>query len=176
MIKKAKQFALEKHKGQKRKFSSEDYSEHPLRVAEIVKKYKKSHKINELVCAALLHDTLENTNTKESELRELFGDLVASLVKDLSSNKEEIKKTSKKEYLSKKMSHVMSSWALVIKLADRLDNINSSKKIESLNEESNKFSNKYYDETKHILENLEKNRKLSKTQQKLVNEIREKLK
>lgn len=176
MIEKAKQFALEKHKGQKRKFSSEDYSEHPKRVAEIIRKYKKSHKINELICAALLHDTLEDTNTKESELKELFGDLVTSLVKELSSNKEEVKETGKKEYLSKKMSHVMSSWALVIKLADRLDNINSSKKIESLTDESNKFSKRYYEETEHILENLEKNRKLSKTQQKLVNEIRENLK
>ena len=161
MIEKAQQFAIEKHKGQKRKFSSENYSEHSKRVAEIVKKYKNSYKINELISAALLHDTLEDTNTKEDEIRELFGDLITSLVKELSSNKEEIKKTSKKEYLAKKMSKEMSSWALVIKLADRLDNIESCRKIESLNEESRSFTKRYREETEYILNNLEKNRKLS---------------
>lgn len=166
----AERFAKEKHSNQKRKFSNEPYFNHVKNVSEIVKKYKKSHRIDDLIAAALLHDILEDTNTSEYDLKNIFGDLIASLVRELTSNNEKIEKKGKKEYLAEKMSNPkkMSNWALVIKLADRLDNISDKS--------SDEFAKKYSKETKYILNYLEKNRKLTKTQRKLLNSIRGKLK
>jgi len=161
----AKELATKKHEGQNRTFTKEPYVEHPKRVAEIVREFKSSHKIAKLLSASYLHDTIEDTDTTEEELKKLFGGLVSSLVKELSSDDAEIKRLGKGEYLSQKMIG-MSSWALVIKLADRLDNVSD------LDKTSDKFRARYTKETLLILDSLEKNRKLSGTQKKLVDKIR----
>jgi len=166
---KAKEYAEKAHEGQYRKFAGEKYVEHPKRVAEIVKRFKKSHKIDALVNAALLHDTVEDTNTTIEDLKKMFGGLVASLVNELTSNKEKIKQVGKTPYLSDKMKN-MSSWGLVIKLADRLDNVSDLKNA------SPEFANKYSKETWKIINNLEKTRRLSKTQKNIVKAIKDKLK
>lgn len=168
-INKAREYAEKQHKGAYRKFAGEPYVEHPKRVAKFVKKFKRSHKLDDLISAALLHDTIEDTDTTEEDLEKMFGGLVSSLVKELSSDKEEIEKIGKKEYLAKKMTG-MSSWGLVIKLADRLDNVSD------LKDASEKFREKYSKETKYILNQLEKNRELTKTQNKIMREIKKKLK
>jgi hypothetical protein len=164
----ARKYATEKHAGQKR-MSGEDYIVHPERVAELVKKYKTSHKIEDLVSAAYLHDTIEDTGATEEDLKKLFNPLIASLVAELTSNKADIRKEGKANYLSKKMLG-MSSWGLVIKLADRLDNVSDLKtsKIPG-------FKEKYSKETSFILDKLEAERQLSNTQKKLTAAIREKL-
>jgi len=168
IVKLTKQFAKEKHAGQVRKFTKIPYITHPENVAKIIKENKKSHKINELIAAAILHDTLEDTKTTEKELKKLFGKLITSLVKELTTNEKEKEKMGKKEYLTKKMIN-MSSWSLVIKLADRLDNVSG------LNKATKKFKEKYIEETNYILDNLEKKRKLSETHKKLIKKIRRKL-
>lgn len=58
-IEKAKDYATKQHKGTYRKVKGEPYVEHPKRVADLVRKYKKSHRIDDLIQAALLHDTIE---------------------------------------------------------------------------------------------------------------------
>lgn len=178
-IAKTIKFAEEKHSGQKRKFNNLPYFVHPKKVSEIIYKYKKSHKIDELMKAALLHDVLEDTDTKEKEIEKKFGKLVLSLVKELTSDKKAYtNKKDKKYYLAKKMSDKrrMSSWALVIKLADRFDNISSAIKVKNKNKEAKKFSERYKKETKYILDYLEKHRELSKTQKNLIKAIRNKIK
>lgn len=165
----AEKFGDIKHKEQTRKFSDEPYFEHPKRVAQIVKKFKKSHELDKLVAAAFTHDTLEDTNTTYKDLITLFGGLVASLVKELTSDPEEIDKIGKTEYLSKKMVN-MSNWALVIKLADRLDNISDIKTS------SKEFKDKITKSTKEIIVNLERHRDLTNTQKKLINAIKDKIK
>ncbi len=171
LIMKAEKFAEEKHKGQFRQDGS-PYVEHPKRVAKIVKKFKKSHEIEKLIAAALLHDTLEDTDTGIPELIQNFGESITLLVVELSSDKDAIKSMGKSKYLSKKMENEkkLDSWALVIKLADRLDNISD---LKNAGEEHRK---RYKKETEEILENLEKNRKLSGTQTKLANAIKKELK
>ncbi|NCN86973.1 HD domain-containing protein [archaeon] len=169
IIKLAKKFAKEKHKGQVRKFSNKPYVKHPEKVASIIKKNKKSHKLNEIISAAILHDTLEDTNTSEKELKKNFGNLITSLVKELTTKEDEKNKIGKKEYLAKKMTS-MSSWALVIKLADRLDNVSD------LKNSSKEFRERYIDETNFILNEIEKNRPLSETHKKLIKKIKNKLK
>jgi len=164
----AEKFGSIKHKGQTRKFSGEPYFEHPKRVAKIIKSFKKSHKLDRLIAAALTHDTLEDTNTTHRDLVTLFGGLVASLVKELTSDPEEIARMGKTEYLSKKMID-MSNWALVIKLADRLDNVSD------LKTSSEKFRTKTVTSTKEIISNLEKHRTLTNTQKRLIDAIKEKI-
>ncbi len=164
----AEEFSRKAHKGQYRKIKGEEYAEHPKRVAEIVKRFKKSHNLDALVNAAFLHDTIEDTNTTEEDLEKMFGGLVASLVKELTTDKKKAKAKGKEEYLSHKMEN-MSNWALVIKLADRYDNVSD---LEFM---PDNFKNKYKKETEGILRRLQKNRKLTSTQQSLVNAIKEKL-
>lgn len=169
MINEALQFAKEKHKHQVRKFSQEPYIKHPLNVAKIILEHKESHKIEELISAAILHDTLEDTDTTIIELKQLFGELVTSLVIQLTSSKKEINKTGKKEYLAEKMSNKekMSNWALVIKLADRLDNLSD---ISSTPEN---FKTKYPEETLFIINQIEKTRQLSNTHKKIIKKIKD---
>jgi len=171
MIQKAQDFAREKHKGQVRKFAGEPYSHHVEKVAKIIEENKKSHKLNDLLAAALLHDTLEKTNATEEELKENFGELITFLVKELTTDKRESEIIGKKEYLAEKLSdpEKVSSWGLVIKLADRLDNVSD------LYNSPKEFKKKYIDETKHILNTLEQKRKLTKTQKELIKKIKEKI-
>lgn len=167
MTAKAIEFALNAHKGQKRKDGS-FYFTHCERVARIVKENKDSHLINDLISAAYLHDTIEDTYATEEDILINFNPLIASLVKSLTSDKQEIRKSSKKEYLSEKMVS-MSSWGLVIKLADRLDNVSD------LNNQNREFRNRYKNETLFILKNLKDKRKLSPTHKKLISTIEQKL-
>jgi (p)ppGpp synthase/HD superfamily hydrolase len=90
---------------------------------ELVQKYKgASSHIDELKCAALLHDTLEDTDTNYAEIERHFGPLVASIVVELTSDPIAIKKMGKNKYLMEKMIK-MSRYAFVLKLLDRLSNI-----------------------------------------------------
>jgi len=164
LVEKAKTFAEMKHKGQMRKFENKPYFIHPERVAHILYQFKISKNISQLIAAAYLHDTLEDTNTTIEEIRDNFGDLVASIVLELTSDKEQITQLGKKEYLANKMAK-MSSYALTLKLADRIDNVNK------LNWQNDKFKNKYKEETYYILDRLKKERRLSNPQKNMVNEI-----
>lgn len=165
----AARFAASAHSGQTRA-GGLPYISHPVRVANIVKKYKNSKELDALLSAAFLHDTVEDTDTTEEQLQKMFGDLVASLVKELTSDKEEIDKVGKQQYLSNKMNN-MSSWALVIKLADRLDNVH-----DIATAKTPEWRRKYRAETEKILTDLEANRKLSGTHKRLISAIRAKLK
>jgi (p)ppGpp synthase/HD superfamily hydrolase len=163
------QYATDAHQGQTRSDGS-PYISHPVRVAQIVKQYKQSHNIDQLLAAAYLHDTIEDTDTTQEALHDLFGGLVASLVQELTSDLEEIKKVGKKDYLAKKMAHDLTSYALVIKLADRLDNVSDLHTAKSP-----AWRAKYKAETEHIMDYLEQNRVLSGTHKKLISLIRDKL-
>ena len=164
----ALQYATQAHAGQTRS-GGDPYITHPMRVADHIRQYKQSHNLDALISAAYLHDTIEDTDTTQEALHDLFGGLVASLVKELTSDPEQIKKMGKAAYLSHKMA-VMSSYGLVIKLADRLDNV---KDITTAR--TPQWRAKYAAETNQILDYIEKTRALSGTHKKLISLIRAKL-
>jgi (p)ppGpp synthase/HD superfamily hydrolase len=139
------QYAEEKHSGQKRKFNGEPYINHPKRVALTVQKYTKDENV---VAAAWLHDVLEDTQATPLEIEKLFGKKVATIVDALTSNKEESKALGKKEYLAKKIINLNSD-ALLVKLADRLDNISDLSL--TINSE---WSEQYADQTFYIMTQL----------------------
>ena len=161
LILKALQFATKKHHNQVRKVSQIPYIVHPIAVSYLVAKYKGNSKnLESLLCAALLHDTLEDTQTTFNELSKTFNPLVASMVLELTSDTEEIEKKGKNEYLKRKMLG-MSSYCLSVKLIDRMANI------------SDNPTEKYKQDTKELLIFLKKNRKLNKTQKKIVKDLEE---
>jgi len=164
MVNRAKEVSIEQHKEQKRKFNNAPYFNHPKKVAEIIAKNKKSKFLPHLISAAYLHDTIEDTNLSLKDIKSSFGELVASLVKELTNDNKAIKTIGKKRYLADKMSN-MSSWALVIKLADRLDNVSDLEHV------SYEFRKKYINETVFILKQIQEDRKLTNTQKKLVDDI-----
>jgi (p)ppGpp synthase/HD superfamily hydrolase len=160
----ALEFAIEKHKGQYRKKSKAPYVWHVINVAKNVEENKKSKNLEVLLVSALLHDTVEDCGVTLLEISEKFGLKVASIVEELTSDENEIKKVGKTEYLKNKMLNI-SSYALVIKLSDRLDNVKDLKDMDDT------FRNKYKKETMEIMQALSVGRKLSNTHHVLINKI-----
>lgn len=151
-------FADERHAGQVRKGSGEAYFSHPLAVSYLVAGHKRSKKLDEILAAAILHDILEDTDTTFAELAERFGPLVASLVLELTSDPEAIAALGKKEYLKRKLCGV-SSYALTLKLADRLHNVSDRPARQALLD------------TVEIIEHLRSRRRLSAPQTALAEAI-----
>jgi (p)ppGpp synthase/HD superfamily hydrolase len=115
-------FAAQKHLGQIRKSSGLPYITHTIIVMEMIQRYKGCSKnIEELKCAAILHDTLEDTACDYNEIEHEFGPMVASLVLELTSDEAEIKRIGKNEYLKQKMLK-MTGYAFILKLLDRMSN------------------------------------------------------
>lgn len=164
---KAYLFAKRMHKGQTRSTGGA-YINHPIRVAEYVRKYKTPTHIHILVAAALLHDTLENTVLNYYDLVTFFGAEVASIVLELTIDEDMKAALGKTKYLKIRMKN-MSSWALTIKLCDRLDNCSD---LLSCNGE---FQERYLFETLDILEYICELRNLTKTQIRLVGDILDEL-
>ena len=79
MLIKAFEFAKEAHKEQKRE-SGAPYIIHPIEVAILVSEYKLD--VNSVI-AALLHDTVEDTNTTIDDIKNNFGQEIAYLVDGL---------------------------------------------------------------------------------------------
>ncbi len=162
-IQKAIDFATKAHKGQFRK-DGIPYIHHPLNVAQKVIEFKNSKSLTTLIISACLHDTLEDTNTTYDDIVKEFGLLVANIVKELTNDPKTKESLGKQQYLAQKMSE-MSSWALVIKLCDRLDNVQD---LVPCNQE---FKTRYIRETIGILTNLIKNRTLSNTHKAIIEQI-----
>ena len=163
ILEKALMFALVKHQDQVRKGDGRPYILHPISVLLTLSKLKKSKNQFLLATAAVLHDTVEDCNVTIQDIANEFGYSVASLVDELTSDKEKIDLLGKKEYLLDKMLN-MSTYALCIKLCDRLDNLND------MNTMSVEFKERQICETSYIINGL-KGRKLTKTHKKIIKEI-----
>lgn len=120
---KAYEFAKESHKDQKRK-SGEMFVVHPVEVAIIL---ADLHMDIDTLCAALLHDTIEDTDANAKELNKMFGYDVALLVEGVTKITQiEVGSVSESQALTlRKMFVAMSNdlRVIVIKLADRLHNM-----------------------------------------------------
>ena len=116
-------FAAEKHSDQKRR-SGELYINHPVEVAIILAELKMDC---DVVCAALLHDTVEDTETSLGDVASIFGDTVADLVDGVTKlTNIEVGSMDEKQALNlRKMFLAMSRdiRVVIVKLADRLHNM-----------------------------------------------------
>lgn len=116
-------FAAEKHRDQKRR-SGELYINHPVEVAIILAELKMDC---DVVCAALLHDTVEDTETSLADVAGIFGETVAELVDGVTKlTNIEVDSMDEKQALNlRKMFLAMSRdiRVVIVKLADRLHNM-----------------------------------------------------
>ncbi len=123
-IKRAIQFAARKHHGQLRISGTADeplpYITHLFSVALLVAEDGTS---DDVVTAALLHDTLEDTATTREELVTAFNEHVAELVEAVSENKGLEWQARKEDYLANM--ERASDEALLIAIADKVDNVES---------------------------------------------------
>ena len=113
-------FAAKKHQGQVRKDKSRSpYVTHPVLVAQTLLEIGGVTESNILV-AALLHDTIEDTSTTREQVRTNFGEDVLSLVLEVTDDKS-LEKMERKRLQVLHAPH-LSSRAKLIKLADKLTN------------------------------------------------------
>ncbi|MGH3696522.1 MAG: HD domain-containing protein [Pseudonocardiaceae bacterium] len=123
LIERAYTVAAHSHRGQLRK-SGDPYITHPIAVATIVVELGISP---ELVCAALLHDTIEDTPYTLVQLREEFGEAIATLVNGASTlDESQLDQAVAAVELNTDPVSICQSHevgALVLKLADRLHNM-----------------------------------------------------
>lgn len=161
-------FAKQKHKGQVRQDGSA-YIYHPIKVVEIIKNYFSNHpKINELITAAYLHDTIEDTDTTINEIKQKFGEYVAYLVNGVTNDENMKNVMGKTNYLCDKMLN-MDEDILNLKLCDRLAN------VLDLNTASSDFVEKYGIETTIIINYLLANKTVTDIQREIIKRINEQI-
>jgi GTP diphosphokinase / guanosine-3',5'-bis(diphosphate) 3'-diphosphatase len=122
-VERAFAFACERHADQRRK-SGEDFITHPVEAAKICAGLRLD---TETLCAALLHDTVEDTSADLTEVRDQFGEVIASLV-DGVTKLTGITFQSRDESQAENYRKMMVAMAtdlrvILIKLADRLHNM-----------------------------------------------------
>ena len=142
----AVEFAMQAHKGQFRNDGETPYIIHPIRTALIVNQHVDDV---EMVIAAILHDVIEDTNFTSRDIEIRFGSRVASLVESVTKDTSLPKKERNKEYL-KRLRSSESSDTIILKLADRLDN------VLDMDSSSEKFKKGYEKNTVEFLDAIPK--------------------
>lgn len=125
LIIKASIFARKAHEGQMRKYSGLPYIQHPARVAGEVAVLPDA--TEEMVAAAWLHDTIEDTASTLEEVRKQFGDSVADLV-DWLTNTTKIAGETRAVHKAKTFARLAGAprEAKRIKMLDRIDNLSET--------------------------------------------------
>ena len=117
----AAHFAARKHKGQRRKDpEATPYINHPLAVAELLSRVGGVTDVVTLQ-AALLHDTIEDTDTRGDELETSFGKEVRCLVEEVTDDK--LLPKAERKRLQIEHASTLSPRARLIKLADKICNV-----------------------------------------------------
>ena len=122
-VRKAHDFGARMHAGQKRT-SGEPYIYHPLAVARVLAEMRLDH---QTICAAILHDVIEDTDITKDQLATDFGADVAELV-DGVSKLEKVEGMSRAEIQAESFRKLLLAVTqdlrvILIKLADRLHNM-----------------------------------------------------
>lgn len=120
VILKALRFSAEKHRNQRRKDNASPYINHPIEVAEMLIRVGGVRDLDVIV-AAILHDTIEDTDATPEEIETLFGKPVLSLVLEVTDDKTLPKKTRKQ--LQVDNAPHKSQGAKQIKIADKISNL-----------------------------------------------------
>lgn len=117
----ALQFAAYKHRDQRRKdLEASPYINHPIALANVLWGEGDVHD-PVVISAALLHDTIEDTETTAEEIRERFGAKVARVVEEVSDDKD-LDKATRKRLQIEHAPHI-SHEAKLVKLADKICNL-----------------------------------------------------
>ena len=118
---KALHFAADKHRDQRRKDQkASPYINHPIYVAQILSDIAGIDDV-EVLCGAVLHDTVEDTETSLNDIELAFGLRVARIVEEVTDDKS-LEKKARKQAQIDHASHISREGALV-KVADKIANI-----------------------------------------------------
>lgn len=121
LLLRAADFAARKHRDQRRKGRRADpYINHPISVALILAE-TGDVRDPEILAAAILHDTVEDTETRPQELEARFGARIRGYVEEVSDDKS-LPRTVRKE-LQIQHASGLSAGAALIKLGDKISNI-----------------------------------------------------
>ncbi len=116
-------FAAKKHRNQRRKnIEAEPYFNHPVEVAELLARVGGVTDTVTLI-AAILHDTIEDTDTEPDDINERFGPKVLSVVMEVTDDKR-LPKSERKRLQIENAPH-LSSRGKQVKLADKISNIST---------------------------------------------------
>ncbi len=114
-------FAANKHRDQRRKdIHTSPYINHPIRVAHILSDIGMVNDV-EVLMSAVLHDTVEDTETTLNEIEDIFGKKVAEIVAAVTDDKT-LSKAERKKLQLEHASTISAEGALV-KIADKISNI-----------------------------------------------------
>ena len=173
LILKAAHFAAQKHRGQRRKDEdASPYINHPISVAKIISEIGYVGD-SEVLAAALLHDTIEDTKTTPEELIDNFGERVCSLVKEVTDDKN----LPKLERKQRQIDHAkeISEGAALIKLGDKISNVTDITNTPPTNWDSNRRL-EYFDWAEKVINNCPQvNEKLENYFKDSIQKGREKL-
>ena len=118
---KAVAFAADKHRNQRRKDAeASPYINHPIALANVLANEGGVDDVT-VLCAAVLHDTIEDTETTPEELQAIFGPKVASVVMEVTDDKS-LEKSVRKQRQVEHAPHI-STEAKLVKLADKISNL-----------------------------------------------------
>ena len=121
LLLKALAFAAHKHRDQRRKDAdASPYINHPIALADVLVNEGGITDV-EVLCAALLHDTVEDTATTHEELVDEFGSRIARIVAEVTDDKR-LPKSERKRLQVEHAPHI-SHEAKLVKLADKLCNL-----------------------------------------------------
>jgi guanosine-3',5'-bis(diphosphate) 3'-pyrophosphohydrolase len=114
-------FAAHKHRDQRRKdIEASPYINHPISLANVLAN-EAGVSDDVVLCAAVLHDTLEDTQTTDAELRLHFGEEIARVVAEVTDDKS-LPKAERKRLQVEHAAHI-SERARLVKLADKICNL-----------------------------------------------------
>ena len=121
LLLKALAFAAHKHRDQRRKDAeASPYINHPIALADVLVNEGGVTDVD-VLCAALLHDTVEDTATTQQELTDMFGSRIARIVAEVTDDKR-LSKAERKRLQIEHAPHI-SHEAKLVKLADKLVNL-----------------------------------------------------
>ena len=121
MIERALRFATICHEGQKRKGTDIPYIMHPIEAATIVMQMQFG---DDLICAALLHDVMEDCGVDYCAISKMFNEQIATVVDELSEIKSQTWE-ERKSHTIEMLKTTATEDIKVVKLADALSNIRS---------------------------------------------------
>ncbi len=116
----ATRFAAHKHKDQRRKdHAASPYIVHPIAAAELL--IEAGVTDEDTVIAAILHDTIEDTETTRDEIAEQFGEEIGALVEEVTVIDTGVKKVDKQREIDD--ASLLSTKAALVRTADKICNM-----------------------------------------------------